>query len=80
MLGVALSGRNSHNYLRFNSPEDFKPLDAGMRTKPDVGATTLKGTGTGGQIGVTGGTLLTQFVLKNQVRFPSDAPQFPADP
>jgi len=49
---------------------DGRTKDAGARTKPDVGATTLKGTGTGGQIGVTGGTLLTQFVLKNQVTLP----------
>ncbi len=47
---------------------DGRPKDAAERLKPDVGATSVTGTGTGGQIGVTGGTLLTQYVLKNQVR------------
>lgn len=47
---------------------DAKPKDAATRFKPDVGSATLQGTGTGGRIGATGGTLLTQFVLKNQVR------------
>lgn len=46
---------------------DGRPKDAAERMRPDVGATSVKGTGTGGQIGVTGGTLLTQYVLKNQV-------------
>lgn len=46
---------------------DGRPKDAAERMKPDVGATSVKGTGTGGEIGVTGGTLLTQYVLKNQV-------------
>ena len=47
---------------------DGRAKDAADRMKPDVGATSVTGTGTGGQIGVTGGTLLTQYVLKNQVR------------
>lgn len=48
---------------------DGRSKDAHERTKPDLGTTALKGTGTGGEIGSTGGTLLTQFVLKNQVGF-----------
>ena len=35
---------------------------------PDRGGAAPLKPGTGGQIGATGGTLLTQYVLKNQAR------------
>ena len=48
---------------------DGRTKDAHERTKPDPGITALRGqTGTGGEIGATGGTLLTQHVLKHHVR------------
>ncbi len=34
---------------------------------PERGSAADLGVGTGGKIGVTGGTLLTQYILKNQV-------------
>ena len=36
--------------------------------KPDPGAAGGLGPGSGGRIGSTGGTLLTQYILKNHVR------------
>ena len=35
---------------------------------PERGSAAQLKPGTGGNIGVTGGTLLTQYILKNQVR------------
>ena len=35
---------------------------------PERGSAAMLKPGTGGNIGVTGGTLLTQYILKNQVR------------
>lgn len=41
--------------------------DEAVRTKrPDPGA-GVAGKGKGGKIGATGGTILTQYILKNQV-------------
>jgi hypothetical protein len=44
---------------------------------PDRGGAAPLKPGTGGQIGATGGTLLTQYVLKNQAR---DNRPWPAPP
>lgn len=71
---------NPHALPLFREPRgskrhlDGKPKDAALRFKPDTGSATLQGTGTGGRIGATGGTLLTQYVLKNHVSHPIDPP------
>ena len=42
-------------------------MDAVATQRPDPGAATTLKPGSGGRIGSTGGTLLTQYILKNQV-------------
>ena len=45
-----------------------RAADEAIRTKrPDAGG-GVAGKGKGGKIGATGGTILTQYILKNQVR------------
>ncbi len=41
------------------------PIDPATIKRPEPGS-AVAGRGKGGKIGVTGGTLLTQYVLKNQ--------------
>ncbi len=46
-------------------------MDPVKSRAPERGSAADLGVGTGGKIGVTGGTLLTQYILKNQVRLPA---------
>jgi hypothetical protein len=45
------------------------PIKSQAPERGSGGAASLK-PGTGGEIGATGGTLLTQYILKNQVNYP----------